>query len=398
MAVAINTAKPDINGALIMNHTTTDIFGEPSWQIASPTVEAAISVNGGMMAPVRFTLPDGRAVEPYYVSPWWNEPRDAIAPEVLRPLRGDFFCLPFGGANDRGDEHHEPHGEAAYAPWQLGSAEDGALSCRIEYAAGGTIEKEIRCADDAPAVFTEHRVSGFDGSYPVGHHAILKGAAPGEDASRPIWKIHTAPFDLGMTDPGNTAPSAGGEYYATAPDGRFSSLSDVPTRWNTPETTDCSLFPAREGFIDIIAWYRRPNTGVAWTVAYNLEEKYAWYSLKDARILPATVMWMENRGRHGAPWSGRNSCVGIEETCSYFANGLVAPDDGGAIGALGIPTAVALTPGSTVTVRTIQGVFPITDGDDPVVELEESAGGATFVTTGGKRYDLGIDVGWVRGS
>jgi hypothetical protein len=381
-----------------MKDSTTDIYGEPSWQISSEMVEATVSVNGGMMAPVRFSLPDGRKVDPYYISPWWDEPRDAIEPAVLRPLRGDFFCLPFGGANDRGEEHHEPHGESSYAPWKLGTAAKGTLTCRMDYAAGGAIEKEIRCADGAPAVCTEHRVSGFDGSYPVGHHAILKGAAPGADASTPIWRIHTAPFDLGMTDPGNTSPADGGEYFATAPGGRFSSLSEVPTRWKTPEMTDCSFFPAREGFIDIIAWYRRPVADLAWTVAYNLEEGYAWYSIKDARILPATVMWMENRGRHGAPWSGRNSCVGIEETCSYFANGLVAPADGGAIGALGIPTAVALTPGSTFTVRTIQGVFPVGSVDDPVVELEESSGSATFVTRGGKRYDLGLDVSWVRGS
>jgi hypothetical protein len=379
-----------------MAHTLKDVFGEPSWQIGSASVEAAVSVNGGMMAPVRFTLPDGRTVEPYYVSPWWNEPRDAIAPDVLRVLRGDFFCLPFGGANDRHGEHHEPHGEASYAPWSLASSTGSSLACSIDYTAGGRIEKEIHSAESAPAIYTEHRVSGFSGAYPLGHHAILKGAEPGSDASAPLWKIHTAPFDLGMTDPGATAPTAAREYFAMAPGARFTSLSEVPTRWKTPETADCSVFPAREGFIDIIAWYRRPTSTLAWTVAYSLVEGYAWYSLKDSRVLPATVMWIENRGRHGAPWSGRNSCVGIEETCSYFANGLVAPADGGAIGKEGIATAASLSADQTFTVRTIQGVFPIKDPKDAIATFDESVPGGAFVTAAGTQIDLGVDLSRLR--
>jgi hypothetical protein len=348
------------------------------------------------MAPVVFTLDDGRTVKPYYVSPWWDEPRDDIAPAVLIPLRGDFFCLPFGGANDRGDEHHEPHGESAYAEWTLKSLKESRIDCTIDYAAGGRVEKTLVCAEATPAIYTEHTISGFSGRYPFGHHATLTGAAPDEDGSRAIWKIFTAPFDFGMTDPGNVAPSAAGEYYSLAAGTEFSELQSVPTRWKDQPTTDCSLFPHRDGFVDIIAWYRVPSTSIAWTVAYNVRDKYAWYSLKDPRVLPGTVMWIENRGRHGAPWNGRNSCVGIEETCGYFANGLDAPEDGGAIGARGIPTTVDLRPDQTTTIRTIQGVFPIDDESEEIVAFDSESVGCSFRTKSGTRYGLGIDVSWLK--
>lgn len=395
-----------------MNKENT-VLGERSWKIKSSTVAASISIRGGMMAPVRFSLPDGRIVEPYYVSPWWNEHREMIEPAVLVPLRGDFFCLPFGGGNDREDEHHDVHGESAHAEWSLGTLEESILCCAMTYKQGGTIEKEIRLADESPAIYTEHRVVGFSGSYPLGHHAILKGTSLAaendtlEDTNTettdktgeksPIWKIYTASFDLGMTDPGFIEPSSDGEYYALAPGARFDRLDQVPTRWKSPSTTDCSLFPYRDGFIDLLGWYRRPTDAIAWTVAYNLVEGYAWYSLKDSRVLPATVMWIEHHGRHRAPWNGRNSCLGIEEVCGYFANGLNAPNDGGEIGRLGIATATTLHPDEVKVVRTIQGVFSIDDPSDPISRFDGSRDGGVFTTTSGRSYALGIDSNWVVG-
>ena len=141
-----------------------------------------------------------------------------------------------------------------------------------------------------------------------------------------------------------------------------------------------------------ITLYRYPHSRLAWTVAVNLREGYAWYSIKDQSVLPHTVMWMENRGRHGAPWNGRNSCLGLEETCSYFAAGLAAPDDGGVIGSAGIPTAVDLQPDEPLVVRTIQGVFAVDDPEIEIVALDESG---VFVDHTGRRYELATNPEWV---
>ncbi len=374
---------------------TKQVIGEASWSVRSPSIEASVTVAGGMMAPVTFVLPDGRSVEPYYVSPWHAEDRSGITPDVLKPLRGDFFCLPFGGANDRPGEHHEPHGESAWASWDIVDLEAQRLRTRIAYKAGGTIVKTITLDSSQPVIYTEHEIAGFSGSYPIGHHAILAGAGPNDDASVPRWRIMTKPFDLGMTDPGYTVPYKDGEYYALEPGARFERLEEVPTRWRTPATTDCSRFPLREGFIDILAWYRQSVDVPAWTVAVNVADRYAWFSIKDPRVLPATVMWIENRGRHGEPWNGRNSCLGIEETCSYFAAGLAAPVDGGNVGAAGIPTTVELSAQSATTVRTVQGVFPIGDTSPDIVDLDLSDGVTRFIDSAGGAYPLEIDARWV---
>ena len=52
------------------------------------------------MAPVTFFRDSAQPVRPYYVSPWQEEAPSKMPAPVLVSLRGDFFCLPFGGNND----------------------------------------------------------------------------------------------------------------------------------------------------------------------------------------------------------------------------------------------------------------------------------------------------------
>ena len=52
-----------------------------------------------------------------------------------------------------------------------------------------------------------------------------------------------------------------------------------------------------------------------------MDEGFLWFSLKDPAVLPMTMLWMENHGRHFPPWNGRNCCLGLEDLCGYFAGG-----------------------------------------------------------------------------
>ena len=101
------------------------IHGQPSWPFASDKVDAAITRQGGHLAPVRFRLPHG-VVQPYSVAPWAEEKASAKLIPLLRSLRGDFFCAPFGGSDSvyRG-EKHPPHGEVANSNWKLESGPTG---------------------------------------------------------------------------------------------------------------------------------------------------------------------------------------------------------------------------------------------------------------------------------
>ena len=103
----------------------TTVRGSESWRVSTPAVDACITENGGMTAPVVFTLPGNKKASPYYVNPWAGDTLDDTAPAVLRHLRGDFFCLPFGGNNRVDDEDHQPHGESSFSVWKFDSCTEG---------------------------------------------------------------------------------------------------------------------------------------------------------------------------------------------------------------------------------------------------------------------------------
>src|ERR1035441_8467944 len=72
------------------------IHGQPSWRLASSSAEAFVTELGGHLGPVTFDR-KGRKLQPYSVAPWAEEPADPSLPRIIKVLRGDFFCLPFGG-------------------------------------------------------------------------------------------------------------------------------------------------------------------------------------------------------------------------------------------------------------------------------------------------------------
>src|SRR5512137_359220 len=99
------------------------VYGQPSWRLASTEVEAYVTELGGHLGPVTFDR-KGRKLQPYSVAPWAEEGAAASPLPILRVLRGDFFCLPFGGnATPYRREKHPVHGETANARWQFRSLE-----------------------------------------------------------------------------------------------------------------------------------------------------------------------------------------------------------------------------------------------------------------------------------
>ena len=77
------------------------IASQPSWVIRNDSVELAITQLGGHLAPVTFFSGSGKEIQPYWIAPWANEKKKFPAEAaVLKPLRGDFFCMPFGANAD----------------------------------------------------------------------------------------------------------------------------------------------------------------------------------------------------------------------------------------------------------------------------------------------------------
>jgi hypothetical protein len=359
------------------------IASQPSWVIRGSDVELAVTRLGGHMAPVTFYRNARKPVRPYYISPWQDEGLKVPDP-VLAPLRGDFFCLPFGGGGEFQGHFHNTHGESASRNWTLASAEKCGdvtslvLTMKTSQPAG-KVTKRLMLVEGQQVVYDQHALEGFSGAYSLGHHATL--AMPQRDES---VLVATSPIRFGMTNPVATGEPSRGRYQALATNKRFADLSRVPLIWRQPSYGDCSSFPTRQGFTDIVGVFQAPALP-AWTAATYVDEGFLWFSLKDPAVLPMTLMWMANCGRHDSPWLGRERCLGLEDVRAFFACGLAASARPNVLNRMGIPTTMKFSPSRPVTVNYIQGVVKTPAGFGRVSTARFAPGSVTFISESGKK-------------
>jgi hypothetical protein len=363
--------------------------GQYCWVIKSDQVELAITKTGGHMAPVTFYRDSAAPVAPYYISPWQGETHDYPVP-VLVPLRGDFFCMPFGGNGDafQGEEH-PPHGETSGSRWSLigTTAKHGVTTLTMELntqVRAGRVIKKLHLHEGQNVVYSTHQIEGFEGKTSLGHHATL--AMPEKEGS---FKISTSPIKFGMTNPTQFSDPANGEYQQLGIQQRFNSLAAVPSIFKGAPDVDCSLLPQKKGYADLLMLFPQ-DTGnkPAWLTAVRADEGWLWFSLKDPKVQTATVFWLENRGRHMLPWYGRNNCVGLEDVTAFFADGLKPSATDNVLTQAGIKTAVDLK--GDFAVNYIQGVVKVPEGFTEVANLEFAGGVVTFVSTGGHRVTTAV--------
>ena len=360
-----------------------------SFVVATKEVEIAVTKLGGHVAPVTFFRDSAKPVQPYYVSPWQEEAPSKMPAPVLVTLRGDFFCLPFGGNNDEvAGEKHPPHGEIVGDVWKVvGKKKTGdvmTLTLGIETKVRkGRVTKELSLVDGQNVVYSRDIIEGFAGRVPLGHHATL--AMPEKDGA---VRIATSAFRFGMTCPSLFSDPKQREYQALLPGAKWTDLAKVPVAWKDAPDADLTRLPGRYGHADLIqianeSWAK--TNGPAWTAATYPDAGYIWFSLKDPAVLNSTVFWMEYHGRHGHPWNGRNNCLGLEDVTAFFADGLAVSTKENVLTKEGVDTAVALSADKPTAVNYIQGVVKIPDGFENVKTLEFAPGEVTFVSTTGKR-------------
>ena len=370
------------------------IHSQPSFVLSTKQVELAVTEFGGQMAPVTFFRDTEKPVKPYYVSPWQDEPATAMPVPVLVPLRGDFFCMPFGGNSDAvASEKHPPHGEIAGAKWKsLGTKKSGdvtTLTIAVEtHVRRGTVTKELSLIDNQNVIYSRNTIEGFAGRVPLGHHATL--AMPEAEGS---VRLAASPFRFGMTCPGLFSDPKQGEYQSLLPGTRWTSLEKVPLAWKGEPDADLTRLPARQGFADLIQLVNEPwekTNGPAWMTATFTKEGYLWFSLKDPAVLSSTVFWIENHGRHGHPWNGRNTCLGLEDVTAYFADGLAASTRENILNKEGVATSVELKASQPTSVNYIQGAVRIPEGFEMVKTLEFAPGQVTLISTTGQRVTIPV--------
>jgi len=373
----------------------TTIHGQPSWRFASDRVEAAITRQGGHLAPVRFHLPHG-IVEPYSVAPWAEEKSTAKKTiPLLQSLRGDFFCAPFGGSDSvyRG-EKHPPHGEVASANWKLESLKKSKSETELHLSLAtkicrGHVDKTIRLRRGETALYCRHVITGMAGKMNFGHHATLKFPdAPGSGL------IDTSPISFGQVLPVPFEKPAEGGYTSLKKGAVFSSLDHVPTADGT--VTDLSRYPARRGFEDLVMVAHEATPDFAWTAVTFPEQRYVWFALKDPRVLRSTVLWISNGGRHYAPWNSRHvSVMGLEDVTSYFHLGLAESARPNPVSKRGIATCLTLKAGAPLTVNYIMAVAAIPKNWGRVKAIQPDAQGVTLHSTNGRSVHAALDTGFL---
>ena len=334
--------------------------GAPSFQLKSDCVELSVTQTAGMLAPVIFRS-GGSEFSPYALAPWKPDELEGSLPNLLKYLRGDFFCLPFG-PQDNGD----PHGDTANAEWSLVKQGEDLLHLAIEPGdVGGRIEKVLRLKSGHAAVYCEHRISGIEGHFSYGNHPILdfSGLAEGQGRVTPLpsggHRSIRGSFPIPPTT--NTRPLfrvRGLPTCAKCPLQR--NLLPAPDQVSAAGTTDLTCYPARQGFEDLVMLVNEEankEQPFAWTAA--VLDGCVWFSLKNPADFPATLFWISNGGRRGAPWDGRHlGRLGLEEVCSHFADNVTSSREGKLDGE-NIPTTRSFSRNEVVSLRIVQAVTAI---------------------------------------
>lgn len=380
-----------------MKPASKRVFNQPSWNIRTREIDAWLTHTGGHLGPVTFNF-GRRKITPFSVAPWHNERIDKSFPPVIKVLRGDFFCMPFGGnGTPFGKERHPVHGETANAKWKLESFESNknrsAIHCSLKTRVRkGRVDKHIELRKGQHAIYQRHVISGMSGPMNFGHHPMLKFPdVPGAGV------LSFSKFKLGQTwlKPVERPEDRG--YSMLKPAAEFDSLERVPTVFG--DTTDLSRYPARRGYEDLVILCADDSLSFAWSAVVFPNERYVWFALRDPKILASTILWLSNGGRHYPPSNGRHvNVMGIEDVTAFFHPGLAESAIENELSRRGIRTSFELDGKKPTIVNHIMAVADAPSGFDRVAEIVEGHGVVTLRSHSGTSMDVPLDVSWLRGN
>ena len=179
--------------------------------------EAELQLLGGMLGPVRFRLEDGRVVQPLAVAPWGDDSGTDhdLLPGLLRRLRGEWPCVPFGapevpeglpGAWQPAAENpvgSDFHGYGAHHPWVVVDQQESAIIIASDY------------PTDHPVRRLTRRIAGLSGEARVAISLTIevRREVHAPIALHPVFRLPATPgrarLDLGKIRHGAGFPDAG---------------------------------------------------------------------------------------------------------------------------------------------------------------------------------------------
>lgn len=294
---------------------------DPSRSIAWDSGRVELQRLGAMLGPVWFSADGHPDFSPLQVAPWHAEPGAQALPGILRRLRGDWPCVPFGrtdrpaglpadwAAREPGDAWG--HGYASNHEWNWLETDDPlALALAIEPPAGPVkrLSRVVEAERYTRALLMTLVIEVHEPcTLPVALHPTLRLDLGSVRLSLPPHAgalAYPVPAEPGVS---RLVPGAAFERLDMAPcsDG---SLLDL-TRFPLPHDTE-ELLQLRE--VDGAVALHYVDAG--WTLQLD------W----DHRVLPDLMLWVSHRGRAHAPWNGRHLALGVEPVRGAFDLGRVA--------------------------------------------------------------------------
>ena len=137
-------------------------LGAAGWCLKGGDVELFLTKQGGQHAPGSFRLANGLTVQPYFLSPWQERKPDLSSIPLLQYLRGDFFCLPFGGNGEPvNGRQYQCHGETSACDWTLADARRDGSATIFEFTQDGKVLpthvlKRLEMRDGQSAIYLKH--------------------------------------------------------------------------------------------------------------------------------------------------------------------------------------------------------------------------------------------------
>jgi hypothetical protein len=359
-----------------------------TFPLAGDRVRLAVTATGGQLDRVEFATERG-PVTPLHTAPWAAETLPPEIPPMLRVLRGDFFCAPFGDS-DVLPEEQRPHGTTANGNWLLRAQQPTAVELELDRpVAGARVVKRVFTRAGQPLVYQEHTFTRGNAQLPLGHHAMLRADEPLHlSFARWVW---------GGTPPTPLEPDPrSGRSRLTYPQ-RFERLDQVQR--DTGQFVDLGTYPALEDADDLAMLVSDPQQPLAWSAAVAPRAGWAWFSLRNSAVLGNTTLWLSNGGRSYAPWNSRHRrVIGIEDMTGFFHLGHRASLAPNAVTAAGYPTTVALAAERPTVVRYAFGVVAVPAGFTRVARLEAESTGVTLCDAAGTTVRTAADVAWVLGA
>jgi hypothetical protein len=280
-----------------------------------------------MLGPVHFRLDDERDLQVMHVAPWAGTTGSLALPGVLRRLRGEWPCVPFGrtdlpsdlppGWQALGADDDWPHGYSANHRWTCEHASRMRVCLAIDYpddSPVARIERHVQAVPDAPALDIELVIR------PRRSLRLPAGLHPTFRLPQPSGRVR---LELGRHDGIFSYPSrSAGAISRLLPDARSERLDAMAGIGGRLDLSHLPLADDGEELLQVRSL--QAGTGAAPFCLHYLDYDTRAGLWWDTTQCPDLMLWLSNRGRLEFPSQGRHLALGAEPVNSVFDLGRVA--------------------------------------------------------------------------